>query len=106
MSAKALRKEIAVIERALNVEDKEPKDRLDLEAMTDRERFIVKGAMDLTRAAMRRAMKEQNVKSLGDVDINKVFISEEDQPVFEAYAIIERKYAVTRKEYSRRHPIH
>lgn len=106
MSVSKLRGDIEIVQKALNVVSEEPKTRLDFEAMTDQEQFIVKGATALTRAAMRRAIKEQNVNSLSDVDLSKIPIIEEDRSIFEAYAIIERKYLVSEKEYWRRHPIH
>lgn len=106
MSASKLRRDIEIVQKALNVDPKEPKTRLDMEAMTDKERFIVKGAMGVTREAMRRAMKEQKVKTLGDVDISKLLVSDEDEPIIEAFQIIWRRHAVTDREYNRRHPIH
>lgn len=101
-----LKSDIEIVQRALSTESLEPKTCLDYDAMTEQEKLIVKGATDLCRAAMRRGVKEQNVATIGDVDMSKVYVSEEDQPIIDAYSIIFQKYGVTPKEYSRRYPIH
>jgi len=108
VSAKALRKEIEIIERALNTAPKVKPSyyRLDYGTMTDKERFIVEGAKEAHEEIWKRAMKEQNVTRRFNVDWSKAECTEDEAALMDAFNVIFQRHAVSRVEYSRRYPIH
>jgi len=79
---------------------------LDYGTMTQQEKDIMEKAKNFIEDMAKEYMKKQNVKRRFDIDYSKVKITEEQHALLMMYDSLFQTHAVSRKEYSRRYPIH